>query len=526
MALRKLPPGELRLSYSENDVEDVRNEVLSLSKLSIVADLPRRATTTVHDLPVELLEIIFKIAHNDWLMFTLHPEAYSAQPTSLRARSWKGLMRIFCQFPYTPSAVCRHWRGIILDSPAFWTRPAVFVDGKDPLASLSNLRAYIQRSRDLPLILAVVRKTYNVPYDTQEALNVSLFMDVIECHLKRFHDIYFHLSQSSSLPLISRFRYQPRTQANLQRLALHCDADDGPNNDTAIPRFLPSTHWPPSLTAMKIDGRNFMTMCQDQYSWAIVLSRLKSLSIERLQHTDDTQGQLSLVETLEFLGKLPELEVLTIRDVEFCTTLRLPPGTPPVTIDVADLILEDLNHASTKALFDLANLNPTYVMLRNIPIDALPYVPQPMFLELADIAIDQDIEDLLCFWDGEVLAIRNCDGFNDGVLSLFADDEPLLPRFSCPSLRELHLQDCENFTGVGLRRMAETRMDLATRRVDEGFSVTDVADIFVSGGGPVLVPEDASWLRTNMKSFVWSTGQPSGGSCHLDPDSVVPFTVP
>lgn len=498
----------------------------SLGRLLLVADFPRpkeeptKPKTTIHSLPIEVLDLIFQTAHADWLMFTLHPELYSSQPSCLRARSWKGLMRLFCKFPYTPAAVCSRWRDLIHDTPIYWTRPVVFVDARDPLSSLANLRAFIQRSKDLPLILAVVRKDYNTASDLQEGINVSLFMDIILANLHRFNDIYFHVCKSSSLPSIARFQYEASSRPNLHRLALHCDVDDGPSHDQGIPRFLASSHWPPSLTTLKIDGRNFISLTEEPYTWSIALSALKTLTIERLDRTNDI---LSLWDTLQFLARLPELEVLTIRDVAFDTSGRVP-GSPSIQVEVMDLILEDLSRDVVKHLFDMATFTPTYLLLRNIPIDDLPHVPQPIYLELVDVPIDQDIEDFLCFWDGEVLAIRDCQGFNDGILSLFAE-EVSPPYHICPTLRELHIQNCINFSGRGLRRMAEMRMDFASRRENESLNLSHISRVFVSGTGPVLEAEDAVWFRSHLKAFVWSTVQPSGGSCHLDPDSIVPFTV-
>lgn len=482
--------------------------------------LQARTRTTIHSLPVELLDIIFRFAHEEWLMFTLHPELYASQPNALKARSWRGLMKLFCQFPHTPAAVCQLWRQIIVTTPTYWTRPVVFVDGKDPLSSMHTLRAFISRSGDLPLILAVVRKDYNITQDLQEGLNVSLFLDVIFANLVRFNDVYFHVHHSSSLPSIAQFRYPSLTQPNLVRLAMHSDYDDGTNCDTSIPRLLTTNHWPPSLTTLKIDGRNFITLAKEPFTWSIVLARLKTLAIERLARYGE---QLPLAGALDLISRLKELEVLSIRDISFEPSPRLP-HTTSTPINVIDLILEDLDQGTIKHLFDQAVFDPTYLLLRNIPIDALPHVPQPVFLELANIPIEHDIEDLLCFWDGEVLAIRDCPGFSDSILALFAE-EISPPYHICPSLREMHIQDCDNFSGQGLRRMAQMRMDLASRPENKELCLTHISDVYVSGNGPVLEQDDAAWMRANMQSFVWSTIQASGGSCHLDPHSSVPFTL-
>ncbi|KAJ3520119.1 hypothetical protein NMY22_g12888 [Coprinellus aureogranulatus] len=318
-----------------------------------------KAVTGIHSLPVELLNKIFEEVYHDWLLFALHPELYSSQPVSLRSRSWQGLMRLLLQFPYTPTAVCRLWREVISSNPKFWTRAVAFVDTKDPLSTLSNLRRILEYSQGLPITVAVVRKNYNIRYDKEESMNVSLYMDILLANLHRFQDMYFHLNQSSSLPSILHFVKQNRPPT-LDRLALHCDIDDGENVDVKVDGTSVRVDLRASaLTTLKVDGRNLISICHSPSLWSSIFVKLRCLTIERLQPSELHRENLSLTSTIDFLSKLPNLEVLTIRDVVFEETPRAS-GVQTPTITVSDLILEDLSDGVVKSLFDHATIAPTY----------------------------------------------------------------------------------------------------------------------------------------------------------------------
>ena len=483
-----------------------------------------KAKATIDSLPFEILSAIFDIVHQDWLMYALHPELYTMQPVELRSRSWKGLMKLLYQFPYIPAAVCHYWRSIIASTPKYWTRSVIFVDTKDPLSSLSNLLTLLKHSRNLPVSVAVVRKSYNIMYDKEEGINVYLYMDVLLRNLHRIQDLYFHVNQSSSLPSIIKFiqRHRP---VSLARLALHCDIDDGDNTDDTFRLSVSSIKGTRSaLTNLKIDGRNFMTIARNPTMWALTLSRLTSLTLERVQYSDRPRRNIPFNAAIEFISKLPRLEVLTIRDVLFEVS-PVVQGSPLSEITISDLILEDLGDGVLKTIFDRVLFKPSYMLLRNVLIDELPRIPQPNYLELCEIPIDQDLEDFLCFWDGEVLAVRSCLGFDDNLLALFqAEISPPFHVMLSPSLRELHIQDCTEFSSKALRSMVQARKGFTERPDNADLTgLACITDVYVCGLGPVLEPEDAVWLRKNLKTFVWSTIQANGGSCHLEHHSSVPL---
>ena len=77
------------------------------------------------------------------------------------------------------------------------------------------------------------------------------------------------------------------------------------------------------------------------------------------------------------------------------------------------------------------------------------------------------------------------------------------PYHIAPSLRELHIQDCENFMGAALRKMVEARGDFAVREENKHLGFACISDVYVGGAGPVLEEEDERWLRGNVTNFNW-----------------------
>lgn len=455
-------------------------------------------STSIHSLPVELLEIIFTMTHRAWLLSTIHPQLLTINPTLPRNSIWDTLMRQFSLFPHVPASVCRLWREIITSTPHFWTRPVILVDS--PASLTAQLTLFLKRSRQLPIVVAIVRRSYDGGYDPNERWRVAAVMNVLARNLHHFQDIYFHVTQSSSLPPMSTF-FQS-TAPHLVSIAMHCDMDDGVN--VCVPPIPSRPDLPsPPLFSLKLDGRNFVTMCRNPSVWIGKFSFLKSLTIERLAFIGDEL--ISLECAFIAIACLPLLSSLVLRDVTFLLTspaTRIP-GAQRLKLGVSEVHLEDLEDDVIKGIHSIAHLSPTHLMLKNVSINEFPEVPCTTFLELADLRDDQDLEDFLTFWDGEVLSLRGCPSFDDNLLGLF-EAEIVPPYHIAPSLRALHIEDCENFTGKALRRMVERRRDFAMREENRGLGFVCIEDVYVCGVGPtVLEEEDERWLRGNVRNFHW-----------------------
>ena len=88
------------------------------------------------------------------------------------------------------------------------------------------------------------------------------------------------------------------------------------------------------------------------------------------------------------------------------------------------------------------------------------------------------------------------------------------PYYIAPGLRELHIEDCENFTGAALRKMVEARKDFAMHEENKRVGFACISDVYVCGVGPTLEEKDARWLRGNVRNFYWGTVLLNGyGGC-------------
>ena len=134
-------------------------------------------------------------------------------------------MRQFSLFPHAPASACRHWRDIITTTAHFWTRVVILVDY--PASLKRQLSLFLKKSRHLPIVVAIVRRSYDLGYDANKRWRVAAVMDVLGRNLHRFQDIYFHVNQSSSLPLMTGFFQGPAR--HLVSITVHYDMDDGLN---------------------------------------------------------------------------------------------------------------------------------------------------------------------------------------------------------------------------------------------------------------------------------------------------------
>ena len=165
------------------------------------------------------------MTYRDWLLFTVRPQLLTINPTTPRTSIWDTLMRQFSLFPHVPASVCRLWRDIITTTVNFWTRLVILVDYPASLKRQPSL--FLKRSRHLPIVVAIVRRSYDLGYDANERWRVAAVMEVLGRKLSRFQDIHFHVNQSSSLPPMPSFFHGPAP--HLVSIAMHCDMDDALN---------------------------------------------------------------------------------------------------------------------------------------------------------------------------------------------------------------------------------------------------------------------------------------------------------
>lgn len=170
---------------------------------------PLKSTTSITDLPQELLLIIFKFVY----VFSrgLHEEevirsmiqAMRAEPMDTPSNTDQPskisdyndndpLETIWCPwddlrspslFPYALASVSNAWYALMLSVPQFWTRIVFLVDSND--FSLSSLHSHLAVSQDLLIDVTITRRDSDAFQGAQmEKLRLREIIDIVSPHIR------------------------------------------------------------------------------------------------------------------------------------------------------------------------------------------------------------------------------------------------------------------------------------------------------------------------------------------------------
>ncbi|KAF9011787.1 hypothetical protein BDQ17DRAFT_1344830 [Cyathus striatus] len=476
--------------------------------------------TTIHSLPAELLHIIFCIIHQDVLHRNLIP------PDSVDAPGHPCILETnWCRqedlaaaslFPFALASVCRQWRNVASCAPIFWTRVVVFVDSNP--TDRADVRAYLEWSDSLPIEVLVLKRDGHSGHDPHERRRVAAVMKTILSHLSRIERLYVYVNQSSSLPSIQRYFHGEAPI--LKCLTLKCNVDDGPSRvySTRCASESRVAFHCPLLTGIKLDGQNFRTICLKDPTWFSRLPVLRFLDVSHLRPSGTPEEQLTIETALRVISAIPHLRNLSLTDVNFCPGPRHEHDLddPLIFGELFFLTIDSLNVAALRRLFDLTDVEPGMLRLRRCAIDVIGHIPHSTYLTLEEIDDRQDILDFLDFWDGEVVTFTACPAFNDRLLESLAGpgNSTSSSRLIAPSLRAINIEGCPNFSASALRRMVETRNEIASLPGNIANGLAAINKVSVSGVGPRLSEEDITWMRSNLRTFYWYTHCGDGAIYH------------
>ena len=261
---------------------------------------------------------------------------------------------------------------------------------------------------------------------------------------------------------------------------------------------------PPPPRPFKLDGRIFMTICRNPSVWVGKFSFLKSLTIERLAFTEDGDDLITLECAFIAIACLPLLSSLVLRDVTFLRSPnRIPGAQQRLKLGMSDTPRRPRNRRDQRDALRRTPLSipphPQERLHKRVSGSSVHYVPRAR--RPAGRSGPRRLFNLLG-WGGP--SIRGCSSFDDNLMGLLeAEISP--PYHITRSLRELLIEDCENFTGAALRKMVEARRDFAMREENKHLGFACISDVYVGGAGPVLEEEGARWLRGNVRNFNWGT---------------------
>ncbi|RDB30688.1 hypothetical protein Hypma_005906 [Hypsizygus marmoreus] len=442
--------------------------------------------SSIHHLPVELLDMIFDMVAN-------------SRP------SWPIIddIRLPTGFPHSVASVCQHWKDVMLHNPRFWTRFSVFVGPSNPTPS-SDLRSWLKASRKLPINVHVMRGADDMQImpdsAERESVRVRAVMDILKPHLQRCTSLTFQLLHRSSLPsLCDDIGGLPKVRV----LILQCE--DGAPNNFDNPALDPRVYGTnvelerplefPELMHLEIDGPNFKKASHANDDW-----------LKQQPHAEDLFVRLSYFRPADseiewMLEILQDATCLFFSHIEL-SHWELESYPPEGSIDLDQLALlyvENLEDLFLEGVMSQASMpNLQELGVRACSLSAFNEAfDAPLIITNLRLAGIDDWRELARFllddWDGDALYLDQCAGFNDVLIEVLcrciavARTQPLSPPLYL--LSRLEIANCTNFSIAKLRQLVET---IGHRTLH----------VKISGS---LIPrvEDEAWLIGNTRSFNW-----------------------
>ncbi|KAE9391555.1 hypothetical protein BT96DRAFT_303686 [Gymnopus androsaceus JB14] len=137
----------------------LNHDISQISSAVAGLNLTQEAQTTIHQLPSELLSLIFELACTENLLQEYPWESeYNEAPTELSSPVISYLPALAI------SAVCLQWRSLALNLPSLWSRLKLEIleNSTAPDAFMDTLRLYLERSAQTPLFLDIFIGLFHV----------------------------------------------------------------------------------------------------------------------------------------------------------------------------------------------------------------------------------------------------------------------------------------------------------------------------------------------------------------------------
>jgi hypothetical protein len=392
-------------------------------------------------------------------------------------------------FPYAIAAVCSHWRDAMSLIPEIWTKLVIYVDSR-PAIPPSAILSQLSWSRDLPLVVWIVKKNFIYPVDNQHerAQVLSIMKTLINPHIDRIRSLYFEVMFSSSLPPFPDGFHGTATILNT--LHLGCEEDNGRSADDW--ESVTSTEQQfPALNDLHIDGRNYFNMCKTDKPLPVKNYTGVGVSLS-ISHYKPPPGETFLAsDFLRPIAVIEEFEYLNMIDL-ILDPSPLPLPTLTVRPYAMELRLEDIHNSQSLAeIFHLLPENSTVTLFHSAIGDVGPFNSEGHLI-LKNIHADEDLVPLLRFWEGCSLTVNHCPSFNDTVLHMMAPREDNI-RNCAYDMVDLTIMDCPNFSVAALKQFVSAKSSVADR--------PGIQSLQVFSDVPAISDEDCRWLSENVDNF-------------------------
>ncbi|TFK72826.1 hypothetical protein BDN72DRAFT_283178 [Pluteus cervinus] len=487
--------------------------------------------TTIHDLPVEILLIIFHDLYDDARCCVLEPyHGLRNRLSGAYSTRWSNHtdLRLPAIFPYSLANTCARWGAILIGVPDYWTRLVWFVD-KGRSTPLERIKAELEWSGDLPIDVVVIRhdgplnpglaflegeewsRAVAEALEIEDPAYVHDLTKLLVPHLHRCATIWYDVILNSSLPSLHRdFR---GVATHLETFELHCRIDNAEDEEFDLEIELAlqkkkeeedESDWAfqcPNLRALGLNGRNYLHGVALEAHWIECIPELRSASIGVFMVIEPDDERLSHYSCLPSLLEIASTLRLAALDLDF------DPAGCPLTLyfDMDQLTLEDWGGTLLDELENVSMLMPSTMVLIRCEFGTGLMTDKEFDLVLKDISTAVSLGPALSEWDGRRLAVERCVGFTDRVLdslgSITESSSALQGTYNARSLCELSIIDCTTFSIGALKRMVLRRREA----VKNPYSCVRMLRVLRLGGDrPHLTEEDVAWFEENVREFTLS----------------------
>ncbi|KZV67169.1 hypothetical protein PENSPDRAFT_61842 [Peniophora sp. CONT] len=277
----------------------------------------------LNDLPVELLELVFKIVADVWpLAVWLKDDkcsAYHQRNTSCTKCVEARLRSLTRRLGWVNlTFVCSHWRNMIIRRTSFWT------DIQEPM-TLDCVQAFVQRSRDQGLTVSDIhRPVALLSFDDDDNEIISVAQPLVLLHtLRTAHNRISCLTAHSSAIYNLAHEIKRRPLSSLKTLSVIINVDDLAEPPAAIETDGDVL----ALLGPCLFKELSMTSCIYLTDWASsVFTSLHSLTLREISAPSGVLTSVfACIRSLEHLGRL---EISNQRDLNPDNTLELQSQTP------------------------------------------------------------------------------------------------------------------------------------------------------------------------------------------------------
>ncbi|KAF9564202.1 hypothetical protein CPC08DRAFT_273135 [Agrocybe pediades] len=473
----------------------------------------RHKRTSIDDLPVELLSLIFEWCYEDVKLDQRSQPLLSDPPWHfisgglsedaelMSDKDRFSHLRSRTRFPFTLADVSKFWEEILSTTPAYWSQIIFHLDSASDV--LDKLEHRLLWSANLPLDIVILGRVYKPSTSyrlSREAQQLSVAMKFLVPHIHRCRSILVETRLTSTLSVAFNTVFAEESPDLLSSVCFLAGFADAGRSTVARPSRLPLQSMP-LLTSLALCGKDFYAL---HGVWLPLQTNLHHLVISNCHLRN-----LNFEYVMRSIHMLENLDCLKLKDILFKVDPSLPALSIPISI--LTLHLDEIAVEMLQELFRLCEfdeLDELHIARSFIPYDTIPSVER-MVLEDIPVVYNFRLELILAAWDGLFLWLGDYKGSTDSVLDALRTCDTFSGLgYNCHWLEKLFLY---RLPSVSLKKLKKL---IKRRNQDIDYADPNWRDIVYDA--PVihtlsvvrcdivpLTQEDIGWFQDRVKNFTY-----------------------